>query len=102
MSVHRRIADLIPSHGEGQLMTHKRYSRKVSAKRAMFVAGLAKAIERDEPRFSSNDIRNPVDDRTAGGELVGHTFVPEMKVRLSSDVPLVRVGFAFPVDPSFH
>ena len=30
MSVHRRIADLIPSHGEGQLMTqlgHSAYSR---------------------------------------------------------------------------
>ena len=27
MSVHRRIADLIPSHGEGQLMTQMRHSR---------------------------------------------------------------------------
>jgi hypothetical protein len=29
MSVHRRIADLIPGHGEGQLMTPGRHSSHV-------------------------------------------------------------------------
>jgi len=55
MSVHRRIADLIPSHGEGQLMTH--FSHRSDCRticNALVLAMLAQTLRPSFTAFSTS------------------------------------------------
>ncbi len=51
----------------------------------MLVGRLAEAIESDEPRLSPNHVGYPVDNRGAGGEAVGHTIIPSIRLDSHSD-----------------